>query len=299
MSSVIEAINVDRRYGTVRALDDVSFAVQENTITGLLGRNGAGKSTMLRLLTGQEFASSGTVRVFGADPVENAAVLARTCFIKESQTYPDSYAGRHALQAARWLYPDWDEALARELVEAFGVPLGRRMKKLSRGQVSAIGVIIGLASRAELTLFDEPYAGLDAVARSIFYDRLLADYAENPRTIVMSTHLIDEAAPLLENVIVLHRGRVELDASADDLRGSAVTVMGKADVVATFTAGRQVLAHKAIGAFAEATVAGLSLPDRTAAERAGLELGTVSLQQLIVDRTRHLTEAAPTEEVAS
>ena len=106
---------------------------------------------------------------------------------------------------------------------------------------SALGIVIGLAARAEVTLFDEPYAGLDPVARQLFYDRLLADYAEHPRTVLLSTHLIDEAAGLLERVLVIDRGRVVLDAAADELRGSATSVSGPAIAVEEFIAGRTVL----------------------------------------------------------
>ena len=112
------------------------------------------------------------------------------------------------------------------LLDDFGVRASKAVKKLSRGQRSALGITIGLAARAEVTLFDEPYAGLDAVARQVFYDRLLADFAEFPRTVLLSTHLIDEAAALFEGVIVIDRGRVVLDAPADVLRGVATRVSG-------------------------------------------------------------------------
>lgn len=165
---------------------------------------------------------------------------------------------------------------------------------MSRGQASAVGVVLGLASRAELTIFDEPYAGLDAVARQTFYDRLLADYAEHPRTVLMSTHLIDEAADLLEHVIVIDQGRILLDAPADELRGSAVTVAGRVTEAEAFAAGREVLDRSRVGAFTSVTLAGLTEADREAAVSAGLEVGSVSLQQLVIGRTRH----ADQEEVA-
>ena len=203
MTAVIEVTNLSRYYGKVKAVEDVTFSVEENTVCGLLGRNGAGKSTLMKLVTGQEFAGSGTIRLWGENPVENARVLARTCFVRESQVYPDNFRGKHVLHAAARLFPNWDADFAARLVGDFHAPLDRRMKKMSRGQRSAIGVIVGLASRAELTLLDEPYAGLDAVARELFYDRLLEDYADSPRTIVLSTHLIDEASRLLNHVVVV------------------------------------------------------------------------------------------------
>ncbi len=296
MTSIIEASGLSKTYGSVAAVSDVSFSLDGPGIHGLLGRNGAGKTTLMHLLTGQDFASAGTVRVFGESPVENANVLRRVCFIKESQTYPDQFKGEHVLKSAQWFFENWDAEYAAQLASEFKVPLNRRMKKMSRGQRSAVGVIVGLASRAELTLLDEPYAGLDAVARQLFYDRLLADFAEHPRTVLLSTHLIDEAAPLLERVLVIHDGRIVTDGDADELRASAVTLAGKASDVDKFGRGRPVLDASSLGGLKTITLEGLSPKDLTAAKRAGLEVSPVSLQQLIVRRTGG---APAREEVAS
>jgi len=289
MSIAIRVDQLEKTYGyggsTVHAVADAGFALEENRIHGLLGRNGAGKTTLMQLLTGQEFASSGTIEVFGESPVENARVLDRVCFIKESQRYPEDFRVRHVLKSAAWFFADWDAEFAEELVERFRVPRNRRMKKLSRGQLSAVGVIVGLASRAPLTFFDEPYLGLDAVARQLFYDVLLADFAEHPRTVVLSTHLIDEVSNLLEHVLVIDEGRIIIDADADELRGSAVDVVGGRAAVEAFTAGREVLHRTALGALATATVAGLDEAGRAAARQAGLELAPVSLQQLVIRTT--------------
>ncbi|CAN5514538.1 hypothetical protein BH09ACT4_BH09ACT4_22010 [soil metagenome] len=188
-------------------------------------------------------------------------------------------------RSAPWFFANWDADFAANLADEFRLPLDRRIKKLSRGQLSAVGVIVGLASRAPLTFFDEPYLGLDAVARQLFYDRLLADYSEHPRTIVLSTHLIDEVSNLLEHVIVINEGRILIDSDADTLRGSATTVAGTAAGVDAFTKGREVLHREGIGGLATATISGLDTAGRTAASAAGLELAPVSLQQLIIRTT--------------
>lgn len=290
MTNAIEVVELTKRFRDVTAVDSVSFTVAENSITGLLGRNGAGKTTLMQLLTGQQFATSGSIRVFGASPVENAGVLQRVCFIKESQRYPEEFRPKHVFRSAPWFFPHWDSQLADRLIVDFQIPLDRRIKKLSRGQVSAIGVVVGIASRAPLTFFDEPYLGLDAIARQLFYDRLLADYAEHPRSIVISTHLIDEIADLLENVLVIDQGRIVIDASADSLRGSATTVAGSALAIDRFAAGKNVLEHAGLGGLATATIADLSEGERALALAAGLELGPVSLQQLIIRRTMNKSE---------
>jgi ABC-2 type transport system ATP-binding protein len=285
MSAVVEASHLTRRFGDTTAVDDVSFSLQKNTIHGLLGRNGAGKTTLMQLLTGQDFATRGDIRVFGEQPVENSNVLRNVCFIKESQRYPEEFKPRHVFTSAPWFFPNWDAAFADRLIADFRLPLNRRIKKLSRGQLSAIGVIVGLASRAPLTFFDEPYLGLDAVARQIFYDRLLEDYGEHPRTVILSTHLIDEVSNLLEHVLVIDEGKLLIDEDAETLRGSATTVVGTRQGVEKFVAGRDVLHRDGIGGLASVTVGRLTPQDRAQAGELGLELSPVSLQQLIVRLT--------------
>jgi len=285
MTSVVEVSGLTKRFGAVTAVDNVSFSIEENKIYGLLGRNGAGKTTIMQLLTGQDFASGGSIQVFGQSPVENAKVLQRISFIKESQRYPEDFRVKHVFKSAPWFFAGWDQEFAERLIDDFRLPMNRVIKKLSRGQLSSIGVIVGLASRAPLTFFDEPYLGLDAVARQIFYDRLLADYAEHPRTVILSTHLIDEVADLLEHVLVIDEGRIIIDDDAETLRGTATTVVGTRAAVDAFVHGRDVLHRDGIGGLASITVAGLSPAHRQEATAAGLELSPVSLQQLIIRRT--------------
>ncbi|GHO47969.1 ABC transporter ATP-binding protein [Ktedonospora formicarum] len=286
MSNVIEVHGLTKTYGDVTVVDNVSFSVEPEKIYGLLGRNGAGKTTIMQILTAQTFATSGMVSVFGEQPYENSKVLNQICFVKESQKYPDHFRVSDILDLAVSFFPNWDRAYAYSLVEEFNLPPKRRIKALSRGMSSALGIIVGLASRAPLTLFDEPYLGLDPVARSIFYDRLIEDYAEYPRTIVLSTHLIDEVSRLLEHVLVIDQGRLIIDEETDALREQAFTLVGSASKIDTFTADKQTLGRKSFGSLAEVTILGhLDASERRNAEALGLELAPVSLQQLVV----HLT----------
>jgi ABC-2 type transport system ATP-binding protein len=188
----------------------------------------------------------------------------------------------HLLRTASWFYPNWSSGLAEGLVADFNLPLDRSLGGLSRGMRTALGIVIGLAARAEVTLFDEPYAGLDVVARQLFYDRMLADFANHPRTVVVSTHLIDEAADLLERVLVIDRGRIVLDAAADDLRGAATTVSGTLDAVEEFAAGRAVWDRRSIGSQESVVVSGvLDENDRARARQLHLSFTPLSLQQLV------------------
>ncbi|KJL40414.1 MULTISPECIES: ABC transporter ATP-binding protein [Microbacterium] len=296
---VIEVKNLTKRYRDVVAVDDVSFTIEKDTIYGLLGRNGAGKTTVMSILTAQNFATSGDVRVFGMHPYENAKVLSRMCFVRESQKYPDDALPKHAFGAAKLFFPNWDDELAAQLINDFQLPQKTRIKKMSRGQLSAVGVIIGIASRAEITFFDEPYLGLDAVARQIFYDRLLEDYTEHPRTVILSSHLIDEVSNLIERVLVIDHGRIVMDEATDAVRDRAANIVGDASAVDAFVTGRQVIHRESLGNVASVTVLGaLSLADRERLAAAGLDVAPVSLQQLIVRTTQNAAESAASEEGA-
>ncbi|WP_127509033.1 ABC transporter ATP-binding protein [Paenibacillus humicus] len=281
-----ELKGLTKSYGGQHALDGITLKMEENRIYGLLGRNGAGKTTLMHVLTAQLFATSGEVKVFGSDPFENEEALRKICFIKESQKYPENFRVCDVLAVASSLYPRWSAETAEQLLKEFRLPQNKRVKKLSRGMLSAVGIIVGLASRAELTLFDEPYLGLDAVAREIFYRNLIQEYAELPRTIVLSSHLIDEVSGLLEHIYLIDRGRLILDEEAELLRSRAYSVAGPAAKVDAFLGGRSVLGKEQLGGFLRASVLGeLGEGGMAAARTAGLEAAPLSLQQLVVQMT--------------
>lgn len=280
--NVIEIDHVSRAYRGSTALDDFTASVRTDSITGILGRNGAGKSTLMRILTGLEVPSSGEVRVFGQRPYENAHVVERIVHVRESQACPD-VSLRRWLEAASWFYPNWDAALADRLVKDFDLPCKRAIKKFSRGMRSAAGIVVGIASRADLTILDEPYAGLDPVARQLFYDRLLEDYAEHPRTIVLSTHLIDEIADLLEDVLVIDRGRLAISGTAEDLRTRGLRLSGPSAAVAEATAGHTAVGRRSLSGRDVAVLT--TTPDPSVLDRArarGVEVEHLSLQELVV-----------------
>lgn len=281
---VVHAAGLTRRFREVTALDRVDLDIAPDTVTGLLGRNGAGKTTLMQLLTGAESRTAGSLTVFGAEPWENPAVLSRTCFVRESQQYPDDFRVRQVLSAAQMLYPSWNEAGAADLLRRLRLPVERRVKKLSRGMRSALGVVVGLAARAELTIFDEPTLGLDATSRELFYDTLLADVGDHPRTVLLSSHLIDEVADVVGSVVVLDAGRVVLRGAADDLRARWVAVTGPAEAVNRIAAGRDELSRQGAGGFVRAVVS--CDPDHPLpADATGISVEAVSLQQVVVGAT--------------
>lgn len=283
MSSAITVSHLSKRYGASLALDDVNVTFEQGVIHGLLGRNGAGKTTLMSIITAQNFPTSGHVRIYGEEPYENAVALRRTCFVRENQKYPAGVRVHQALRMAQLFYPAWHQPLAERLVSDFQLPLSKHVRRLSRGQLSAIGIVIGLSARADVTFFDEPHLGLDAVAREVFYERFLEEYGERPRTFILSSHLIDEVANLLEHLVVLDQGRVVMDEVADDLRGRAVTLAGDTAAVTEFIAGREVIHIEQLGRVTSATVLGrLEADERRFVQASGIEVAPVSLQQLIV-----------------
>src|SRR5690625_2775133 len=160
----IAAQAITRRIKSTVALDNVTLDFEKDKIHGLLGRNAAGNTTLMSVMSAQDWHSEGEVHVFGHAPYENEQVLPDICFVREDQRYPEESLAKHTLAAARDAFENWDEDFAQRLIADFRLPLKTKIKKMSRGQKSAVGVIIGLASRAPLTVFDEPYMGLDAVA---------------------------------------------------------------------------------------------------------------------------------------
>ncbi len=285
MSTIVEAGCLTKRFGDLTAIDSISFSLQAGKIYGLLGRNGSGKTTLLRLLTAQLFATDGTLLVFGEEPYENRRVLSQICFMKENQKYPRRWRVGDVLAMAASFFPRWDANYTSALSKDFQLPLARKVRTLSRGMLSALGIVVGLASRTPLSIFDEPL-GLDVVARSLFYERLIDDYVKHPRTILISTHLIDEVSRLLEHVLVLDQGRLIIDEEAEALRTCAFTVTGSAEEVATFTEGRTQIGGEQFGALVSAVLLGnADAGERKQAAALGLELTPVSLQQLII----HLT----------
>jgi len=275
----VEINHVTRRFGRTTALDDVTISFPANTVSGLLGRNGAGKTTLMSMLAGHDRPDSGTVKVFGQEPFENPSAVSRTCFIRDNQRYPDAYRLQHVLNVMPAFYDHWDAALAGRVADAFRIPAKTTIAKMSRGQLSAVSILIGLASRAPLTIFDEPYLGLDSTARRLFYDLLIEDLG-NPRTIIISTHLIEEMESLLEWVVVLDEGRVVLDTDTDDARSRAVNVTGPAEAVDAAVDGRKILGSHALGGMRSVTVE-TGPGDQSLRAFRDIRLSPVGLQDLV------------------
>lgn len=299
LALTVRTESVSVRFARVPALDRLDLRLAPGKIHGLLGRNGSGKSTLAAVLAGFRRPDDGRVLIEGGDlgaaqePYENAVVTSRVCLIRESGDLVEQAPVRHAIGLAASLRPYWDDDLAGELLDRFEIPLNKKIQKLSRGKKSALGVVLGLAGRAPLTIFDESYLGMDVPSRNLFYDALLADYTEVPRTIVLSTHLVGEVSTMLEEVVILDNGRLVTQSPVDALRGRGASIVGPAAVVDEFTGGLTVLAQERLGGTKSTTVLGDLDPALLAeAAAAGLEVGPVGLQELFVHLTAPTTGAS-------
>ncbi|MBE1875062.1 ATP-binding cassette domain-containing protein [Myceligenerans pegani] len=286
---------VARRVSGSVALENITCEFPAGQITGLLGRNGAGKSTMLSLLAAFRRPTRGAVLVGPdgdlRDPWEDAALTSAVLVVQEGGDVLQDEKVEATFSYYADLRPDWDPEYARELLDLFEVPLRKKASVLSRGKRSALAATLGLAARAPLTVFDEVYLGMDAPTRFAFYDALLADYAEHPRTIVMSSHLVEETERLFENVVLLDRGRVVLAEPADDLRTRVTSLTGPTAAVDHLAAGRDVLHRQHLGPTTRVTVHGpLSDDDARAAAAAGVTIGHEGLEGLLIHLTRSSRE---------
>ncbi|MDM8086265.1 ABC transporter ATP-binding protein [Cellulomonas cellasea] len=280
------------RYGSETALDRVSLDINPGTITGLLGRNGSGKTTLLSVLAAFRRPTSGSVLVDGEDPWENPRVMAGIGLVREGGDWLDDRisASIDYLAGSR---PHFDRDLAERLLDTFKLNPRAKRTALSRGQKSAMSASLGIAARTELTMLDEVYLGMDAPSRYAFYDALLADYLEHPRTIVLSSHLIDEIDRLFEDVVILQDGTVLLAEGADELRSRGTTVTGPAEKAAAFAVGRDVVGRQELGPTLRLTLFGDPRPgDVAQARELGVDLGPVDLQDLFVHLTAEPTDRA-------
>lgn len=282
MTHAIDLQSVTRTFGRVTALDNVNLTIPEGSICGLLGRNGAGKTTIMSIVSGQDRPTTGRVEVLGHAPFENESVLSRISFVRDNQRYPDGYQLRHVLRIAPEFAPHWNAEVAAELVDGFRIPAKTVLKKFSRGQLSSVAIVLGLASRAPVTLLDEPYLGLDVTARALFHDMLLRDYTAHPRTILLSTHLIDESEALFDRVVIVDRGRVCVNSERDDTQNLAFTLTGSTDAVGRLAARHTVLRSHSIGGLTSVTLRGAA-DDETRAEAdvLGAWIAPASLQELV------------------
>ncbi len=288
------AKNVCKQYKEKRALDGVTLTLEPGHIYGLIGRNGAGKTTLLSALTAQIPLSDGQVTYGGAPVWENEKALADLCFSREIETGGGAGAGVAALKVKEYLRmgrlfcPHWDETYAQTLVKQFGLDVKQKIGRLSKGMQSMLTIVVALASRAPITLLDEPVAGLDVVAREDFYRLLLDEHLASGRAFVISTHILEEAATVFERVLILKEGKLIEDTDTDDLLAQFCAVSGPDAAVQAACEGYTVLHREALGSHVSCVV---RAPAATLQARgAAVELSALSLQKVFVALCGHEQE---------
>ncbi|EFU42405.1 ABC transporter related protein [Paenibacillus vortex V453] len=286
MNLDVQFDRVSVEYGGVEAVRDVSFSLPAGKIYGLLGRNGAGKTSLLSVLASYRTPSSGSVTIGGEVPFENANMMKEISFIYDVDYKDESDKIKSTFESIARYRPHFDIDYGLELARKFNLPLNKQLKQLSKGMQSAFNVCIGLASRSPVTILDEVYLGMDAPTREIFYRELLEDQARHPRTFILSTHLVSEMDYLFEEVIIIHKGRLVLHEDYESLTSRGVSITGMAAKVDEFIRGMNVLNVQQLGSTKSVMIYGeLSEESLITARRAGLELGPISLQDLFI----HLT----------
>jgi ABC-2 type transport system ATP-binding protein len=240
VASIIEAQGLAKRYGRLVALHAMSFQISPGRIVGLIGRNGAGKTTLLKTLLGLT-PYQGSVRVFGLEASrDRSALMSEICFIADTSVLPRWLRVDHAIKYVQGVHPRFDRQRAEAVLAETGIPRRSRIGELSRGMITQLHLALILAIDARLLVLDEPTLGLDLVYRRHFYDTLLNDYLDKERTILLTTHQIEEVENILTDVMLIEQGRLLLDCSVEEIA---------ARFVALEVAPSQLAAARALGPF--------------------------------------------------
>jgi ABC-2 type transport system ATP-binding protein len=229
VSSLVSARNVSKSYGTVKAVDDVSFEIEKGRITGLIGPNGAGKTTLLKALLGLTDCQ-GSLSVLGLDPFrQRKELMQNICFIADVAVLPRWIRVNQLLDFLQTIHPRFSRSRAEELIAKTKIRPKAKVHELSKGMVTQLHLSIIMAIDAKLLVLDEPTLGLDIIFRKEFYDNLLNDYFDEERTIIITTHQVEEIENLLSDVMFINDGRIVLDASMDNLPEQYVELMTSGD----------------------------------------------------------------------
>src|SRR5262245_3299990 len=217
--TVVDINDLSRSFGQKAALGGVSFRASAGQVYGLVGANGAGKTTLIKHLLGLLRAQSGSVRVFDRDPVRDpVGVLSRVGYLSEERELPEWMRVDELMNYTQAYHPTWDMSYARELIETFGLDPSKKVKELSKGMRAQTGLVAAVAHRPELLILDEPSSGLDAVVRRDILDAIVRTVADDGRTVIFSSHLLDEVERMSDHVTMIHNGRVTLRGALDDVR---------------------------------------------------------------------------------
>lgn len=278
----IQIKHVTKKFQEITALEDVSFNFEYGRIYGFLGRNGAGKSTLINIIANRIFADSGEVLVDGVPSRENMKVHEKIFCMSEADLYDKDLRIRDHFKWIGRFYESFDLEKAYDIAEKFGLDTNKKFKALSKGYQSIFKLTAALALNVPYVIFDEPVLGLDANHRELFYELLLRDYENNERTIIIATHLIEEVANVIEEVVLIDKGRVLLQNNVASLLEMGYSVSGLAEKVDEYCAGKNIIGYDELGNLKIAYLLGEKTPLPSGS---GLTFSTMNLQKLFVKLT--------------
>jgi len=278
----IKAKKVVKFYGDVQALNNVTLSFSGNKIFGLLGRNGAGKTTLLNSITGRIFIDSGEIFIDGEQAVENDRAQGKVFMMGEMNLYPDRMKVKEAVKWMKVFYPDFDREYFEIMSDKFGLNINKKIKSLSTGYGSIFRLLIALSSNVPYLIFDEPVLGLDANHRDLFYKTLLEKYIKEPFTAIVSTHLIEEVASIIEEVVIINKGEIILTQTTEELLRMGCSISGNASDVEDFIKGKNILGIDSLGGFRTAYLIEDIDPNTVPK---GIEMGKMDLQKLFIHMT--------------
>lgn len=275
---ILEIKNLNKKFGSEAVLKDISLRFNDNQIYGLLGRNGAGKTTLLNIITNRVISDSGSIQWLGKELSNQPAITRNICYMPEKNYFQDLKLHILLDYGKQFFFPDFDLEYAKNLAVQFELDLNKKQNTLSKGQDSIFKIIFGMASKAPITIFDEPIIGLDAVARDLFYRELIDDYIQNPRMFIISTHLIEELANAFSEVVILKNGTVCCQDPVDALLAKTFCISGKSVDVDEFSKSYSVLGGEILGQMKIAVIEG-EVPDQI---NSNLQISSISMQKLFV-----------------
>src|SRR5665648_34804 len=282
--SVIQCVDLTKAYGKLKAIDHLTFDIDENKITGLIGRNGSGKTTLLKMISGYLIPTKGELKVFSKKPFNSLEVSANSILIDDTMTFSDSLTLVDILKEMAPFYANWNSGLALGLFDYYSFNPKQAHSNLSKGSKSTFNSILGIASRCPLTIFDEPTIGMDSAVRKDFYRALLKDYLEYPRTIILSSHMLSELEGILEDILLINEGTKRLHLPALELKELAVGLRGNAEVVLSFVEGKEIIYQEnfAQGSLYVVIRRGLIQQHIDQIKQSGVEVSPVSTDDLCV-----------------
>lgn len=285
--SRIEITELTKEYGDKLALNNVNLTIQENKIYGLLGRNGAGKTTLLKLLTNKIFPSSGDITIDGDSVFESNLSLSKVQYMMEENLYPKGLKVKEIYKWTKEFYSSFDMEYANILSKKFELNVNKKVRELSTGYTTIFKAIIALSSNANILLLDEPVLGLDANHRDLFYKELITNYNDSPKTIIISTHLIEEVANILEEVIIIEDGIILFNKSAEDLLSSAHKISGETENIDTFLKDKSYIEQESIGNFKSVIILDDSYKEKLSLpKKLNLKSSKIKLQELFISLTK-------------